>query len=109
MFESKTLAEHLARGALGIAALAAALALAPSRPLALALVPVALVALRGCPMCWTIGLAQTVVARLRGRNAPDACVDGGCALVRPPAHRGAAGPRDRSVAPDEAANLSRKA
>lgn len=84
MFASKSIGEHLLRGALGAAALAAAVLLAPAHPLpAMVLVPLALVALRGCPMCWTVGLAQTVTAKLRGAPAGDACLDGTCALDRP--------------------------
>ena len=80
MFASPTLIEHLARGILGFSALALSLGLAPQHPLvSLALLPAALVALRGCPMCWTMGLAQTVAARLQGRKATGSCVDGSCA------------------------------
>jgi hypothetical protein len=80
MFASKSVIEHLGRGGIGLAALVATALLAPSHPvLSLALVPVALIALRGCPMCWTVGLVETVIAKLRGRPS-DACVDGSCAL-----------------------------
>lgn len=80
MFASKTIIEHLVRGALGIGAFAAAAALAPAHPiLALSLLPMGLVALRGCPMCWTVGLVQTIVARARGRSTAALCVDGSCA------------------------------
>ncbi|MEV7417740.1 hypothetical protein [Streptomyces sp. NPDC089919] len=80
-FASATLPRHLARGALGFGALAASLALLPvTGPVSLLLAPAGLVALRGCPMCWAIGLAETVSAgRLRR-----ACVDGHCELVRAP-------------------------
>lgn len=80
MFASRTLIEHLLRGVVGLGALATAVALGPAHPLrALALIPLAMVSLRGCPTCWTVGLVQTVLARLRGRAAPDACLDGSCA------------------------------
>ena len=83
MFASKSIGEHLLRGSLGLSAFAAAVALAPAHPLlALGFVPIAFVALRGCPMCWTVGLAQTVMANLRGAYAGDACHDGTCALDR---------------------------
>ena len=86
MFASKTLTEHVLRGASGLGALVGAAAVAPEHPLlALALVPVALVLLRGCPMCWTMGLVQTVAAKLRGGPLPGACLDGSCA--RPTAPR----------------------
>jgi hypothetical protein len=82
MFASRTLVEHLARGALGLGALALSVALGTEAPWLLALtLPVALLALRGCPMCWTVGLIETVVAKLQGR-ATQACVDGSCALSR---------------------------
>ena len=87
MFASKTIVEHLVRGLFGLLALAAAVIVAADGPgLALALVAVGLLSLRGCPLCWTIGLVQTAVQRLRGAAAPDACLDGRCALR--PAGRG---------------------
>jgi hypothetical protein len=59
MFASRTLTEHLLRGIVGIGAMIGAVAFAPLGWASLLLVPVGLVALRGCPMCWTIGLVQT--------------------------------------------------
>lgn len=83
MFASKTLLEHLARGAIAIGAFVVASLIAPAHPwLALVMVPVALVALRGCPMCWTIGLMQTVLAKVRGRSTEGLCTDGACRLTR---------------------------
>ena len=83
MFASKTISGHLTRGALGLGALAASGSLAAEHPwLSLALIPAALLALRGCPLCWTVGLFQTVAARLRGAPPPAACLDGACALPR---------------------------
>jgi len=77
---SKTLTEHLARGAVGLGALACALAVADAHPwLALLAVPVALFALRGCPTCWTVGLVQLLIAKLRGRPTDGLCRDGSCA------------------------------
>lgn len=78
MFGSRSVAEHLVRGVIGLGALAGAATWSASQPLVwLAAIPVALVAFRGCPMCWTVGLAETVVTTLRGRSAeaagPDAC------------------------------------
>lgn len=82
MFASKSLVEHVLRGVIGLGAFAFAGVLAPDHPLlAIGLVPVALVALRGCPMCWTVGLVQTAVAALRGRPAGARCVDGRCAAL----------------------------
>lgn len=84
MFASKSLWEHLARGAAGVGALVAAVALGPTWPwLSLALLPLALVALRGCPMCWTVGLVQTLHARLQKKPTEGLCVDGACGLQAP--------------------------
>ena len=81
-FASTSLPRHLARGLLGFGSMAAGLALVPVLGLAaLLLVPVGLVALRGCPMCWTMGLVQTLSA---GRVRRE-CVDGRCEL-RVPGH-----------------------
>ena len=76
MFGSRSLAVHLLRGLAGFGALAAALLLLPSHGgWALALLLVALLALRGCPSCWMIGLFET----LSGRSTAKRCLDGSCA------------------------------
>jgi hypothetical protein len=68
VFASVNLLEHLARGAVGIAALGAAIAIAAEQPWpSLMLGGVALLAFRGCPVCWTVGLVETIVRRQRGR------------------------------------------
>ena len=82
MFASRTLGEHVLRGIVGIGAMIAAVVLAPLGWPTVPLVVVGLIALRGCPMCWTVGLAQTVWARVRGDSASDACLDGACRLDR---------------------------
>ncbi len=79
MFASKSLTEHLLRGLVGVGALATLAAYGSLGWPMLLLLPVALVALRGCPTCWTIGLVQTVWAKMRGRPPTGACVDGACA------------------------------
>lgn len=66
MFASKTLLEHVARGVLGFGAISAAVLIgshlgAVRIVAALVLASVALVVLRGCPMCWTIGLLDTLI------------------------------------------------
>lgn len=77
-FASASLPRHLVRGVVGFGALIGSVALIPAvGPVALMLLPVGLVALRGCPMCWTIGLMQTV-SRGRLRRS---CVDGRCTLA----------------------------
>jgi hypothetical protein len=76
-FASASLPRHLTRGALGFGLIGCALALTPSvGPAALLLTPAGLVTLRGCPMCWTAGLIQTISAGRLKR----ACSDAGCAL-----------------------------
>lgn len=82
-FASASVSRHLLRGALGFGLLAAPLALLPVYGptvllLLLAAAPAGLVALRGCPMCWLIGLTQTVS---RGRLVRD-CSDGVCTLAK---------------------------
>ncbi|MEU7282459.1 hypothetical protein AB0A69_27325 [Streptomyces sp. NPDC045431] len=78
-FASATVPRHLARGALGFGALAASLALLPvTGPASLLLAPAGLVALRGCPMCWAIGLVETVSAGRLRRS----CAEGRCELTR---------------------------
>ncbi|MDX6761105.1 hypothetical protein SIN09_17135 [Streptomyces sp. F8] len=76
-FASASVPRHLARGAVGFGALIAAFALIPVfGPATLLLAPVGVVALRGCPMCWAIGLAETVS---RGRLRRE-CKNGSCEL-----------------------------
>ncbi|MGV9264361.1 hypothetical protein ACWDRR_06835 [Kitasatospora sp. NPDC003701] len=78
-FASASLPRHLARGALGFGALIGSFALLPAAgPAALLLLPVGVLALRGCPMCWTIGLIQTVS---RGRLKRSCTADGQCRLT----------------------------
>ena len=65
IFASRSLFEHLARGAIGATCLAGAVVFGPDHLLAWGLVPIALVALRGCPTCWTLGLIETITRRHR--------------------------------------------
>lgn len=76
-FASTSLPRHLARGTLGFGALAGSVLLIPVVGLtSLLLAPLGLLALRGCPLCWTIGLLQTISnGRLRR-----SCTDGRCEL-----------------------------
>lgn len=76
-FTSSSLPRHLARGAIGFGSLVGAFVLLPAiGPASLLLLPIGLVALRGCPMCWALGLVQTLS---RGRLERE-CVDGVCEL-----------------------------
>ncbi|WP_433202111.1 hypothetical protein ACQP1G_11615 [Nocardia sp. CA-107356] len=77
-FASASVPRHLARGAIGFGAVIGSVTLIPAfGPVSLLLLPVGLVALRGCPTCWAIGLLQTLS---RGR-LQRACTDGACQLV----------------------------
>ena len=61
MFGSAFLGAHLMRGAAAAALLAWAIVHQTAHPwLSLGAGVVALVALRGCPMCWTVGLVETL-------------------------------------------------
>ncbi|BDM69885.1 hypothetical protein HEK616_33720 [Streptomyces nigrescens] len=76
-FASASLARHLVRGAVGFGTLAGSVALLPVvGPVSLVLLPAGLLALRGCPMCWTVGLLQTLS---RGR-LQRSCENGRCHL-----------------------------
>lgn len=77
-FASASVPRHLARGAAGFGSLAASVLLIPvTGPVSLLLAPVGLLALRGCPLCWTVGLAQTL-SRGRLRRS---CENGRCELT----------------------------
>ena len=61
MFGSAFLGAHLMRGAAAAALLAWAIVHQTANPwLSLGAGVAALVALRGCPMCWTVGLVETL-------------------------------------------------
>jgi hypothetical protein len=68
---SSSLRLHYARGVAGLLALVAAvLGAAAGAPAALALLAVTVVAWRGCPTCWALGLMQT--------RECASCRDGAC-------------------------------
>ncbi len=74
-FAGVSLPVHLARGVIGFGLVAGSVALAPIVGwISLLLLPAGVVALRGCPMCWVVGLAQ---ALSRGRLKRK-CVGGQC-------------------------------
>ncbi|MEV7615523.1 hypothetical protein [Streptomyces sp. NPDC089799] len=88
-FASSSLPRHLVRGAVGFGGLIGSVALLPLVGLvSLLLLPVGVLALRGCPMCWTIGLLQTVS---RGR-LQRSCENGTCELVTAKRQSGPGGP-----------------
>jgi hypothetical protein len=60
-FASHTVKEHMVRGAFGIGFLWWAVAIADTHPIAsIGLGILMLITFRGCPVCWTIGLFETV-------------------------------------------------
>jgi hypothetical protein len=73
-FASRSIAVHLVRGMAGALSLAAVPALpfasAPigSSLVAAGLLALTLVAWRGCPMCWVVGLTQTIANALRNQR-----------------------------------------
>ena len=74
---STSLARHLTRGAIGFGLIGLALVLIPSAgPAALLLAPLGMVALRGCPTCWLVGLIETMSAGRLERS----CTDTDCTL-----------------------------
>ena len=78
-FASTSLPRHLIRGAIGNGGVVGAFALLPVVGwVALLLLPAGVLALRGCPMCWTIGLLQTISQGRLQRT----CTNGQCHLTR---------------------------
>jgi len=66
MFASRTVIGHLMRGGIAAALIAWALLHQASDPaLAILAILLAVVAMRGCPMCWTLGLVETIGNRMR--------------------------------------------
>jgi len=64
MFGSAFLGAHLTRGAAAAALLAWAIVHQTAHPWLFFAGVAALVALRGCPMCWTVGLVETLSGRV---------------------------------------------
>ena len=65
LFASESVTGHLLRGAAGILLLAWALRHQEQTGLSIAAAIGALVVFRGCPVCWTIGLFESVAQKLR--------------------------------------------
>ncbi len=65
MFASESLTGHLLRGALGIWLLVWAVQHQTQGALPWVAAFGALLAFRGCPMCWTIGLVESVLLKIR--------------------------------------------
>jgi hypothetical protein len=69
-FGNRNVLLHLAKGIGGFAALWAALATMNTNLwTSLVLIPLSLYLLRGCPICWTIGLFETIAIRFHQRFA----------------------------------------
>jgi hypothetical protein len=70
LFATQTLTGHVIRGAVALALLHLVIEQQHFHPVASFLAGLlALVAVRGCPVCWTIGLAETVRQRHGLRRA----------------------------------------
>ncbi|WP_181139512.1 hypothetical protein [Streptomyces sp. Ru71] len=77
-FAGKSVPRHLARGVIGFGLIIGSIALVPvAGPATLLAAPLALIAFRGCPTCWMVGLAQTISRGRLERN----CADGVCTLT----------------------------
>ena len=70
---SRSVGAHYVRGVVGLVALVLAVAgAAMATPAALALLIVTVVAWRGCPTCWAVGLMQTREAQAKCASRADA-------------------------------------
>ena len=69
------LTAHLARGAVAAALIAWAALYAQSQPaLALTAGVVAVIAMRGCPACWMLGLCMTISETIKSRGSGSSAV-----------------------------------
>ena len=80
LFASKSITEHVVRGVVGIGALyGAAWALSLTGAFAflatISFLAIGLLALRGCPFCWSIGLINTVLNTTVKSRSCKACTD----------------------------------
>jgi hypothetical protein len=81
-FGNKTVGIHILRGILGFASIYGALATVGATILpSLVLVPAALYFLKGCPMCWTVGLIETISSVIRKPGQSVQMQDGTCCTV----------------------------
>jgi hypothetical protein len=72
VFGNRTLLLHVAKGLGGFGALGVSLATMNSTIVpSLVLLPLSLYLLRGCPICWTIGLFETIVMRIHQWRAQE--------------------------------------
>jgi len=69
MFASRSIAAHLTRGVVAAALIAWAVLHQSSNPaFAVIAIVLAVAAMRGCPMCWALGLVETLGNRIRPFN-----------------------------------------
>jgi hypothetical protein len=69
-FASESLPGHLIRGSVAVALLVWAVQHQGGLPTLSILAGIgALIAFRGCPVCWTVGLVETVTQKLRRRTS----------------------------------------
>ncbi|HYW74837.1 MAG TPA: hypothetical protein VE961_27675 [Pyrinomonadaceae bacterium] len=74
IFGNRTIPRHLLRGALGLTALyIAASTFHGTTWRALLFLALALILLKGCPMCWTLGLIETIAMAVHRRNEQKCC------------------------------------
>jgi nicotinamide riboside transporter PnuC len=65
LFASRTISGHLVRGMVALVLLYSAIRQQHAHPVGALLAGLmAVVAMRGCPMCWTIGLVESIQQRL---------------------------------------------
>src|SRR5215813_6077993 len=70
LFATQTLTGHVIRGAVAFALLYLAIEQQHLHPVASPSAGLlALVAMRGCPVCWMVGLAETIQARARSSTS----------------------------------------
>jgi hypothetical protein len=65
-FASESLLGHLLRGSVATGLLGWAIQHQAQPALSLLAAAGALIAFRGCPLCWTVGLVETIVQKVRG-------------------------------------------
>jgi hypothetical protein len=66
VFASRSVVAHLLRGGVAAVLLPWAFMNVSSQPvLALVSLAASVVAMRGCPMCWLVGLVETIATRVR--------------------------------------------
>ena len=84
-FAGRSVPRHLVRGAIGFGLIGGSIALVPVvGPVTLLAAPLALIAFRGCPTCWMVGLAQTISRGRLKRQCPEGDGDsvGTCTLTK---------------------------